>query len=268
MSVETKPYVPKDYWDKRYEKLGIDRSGHMDLPPAYNAWLYKRKKAVVWHLLRREGLSLTDKKVLEMGAGTGVYIAEWVKAGAKVTGLDLSAKAAEALQQRYPDHTFFQADLTDASWAEKISPPYDMVTGIDVLYHLIDDEAWKQALRLASQALKPGGHFVIIEQFRHGEAWERGYIKWRSLAAYTEALEAAGFEILHRKPAFYTMVQVCDVEPPRLSAFLDKAWESTYPWMRRMPKVMGPLMYAIDTIMGGWVSEGPSMEVMLCRKKG
>ena len=268
MSVDDKPYIAKDYWDKRYDKLSIDRSGHVDLPAEYNSWLYKRKRACIHGLLRKAGVSLSKARVLEMGAGTGVYVADWVKAGADVTGIDMSVKAAEALQIKYPDHKFFQADLTDPGLSSRLGPPYDLVTGIDVLYYLTDDTGWQRTLRMVHDALRLEGYFIIIEQFRHGDVRDHGYIKWRSLDAYTKVLTEAGFEIIDLVPAFFTMVQVCDTEPRALCAFLDRAWERTYPWMERIPKVMGPLAYAIDTILGTFLSEGPSMEVMLCRKTG
>ncbi|MCB1622960.1 MAG: class I SAM-dependent methyltransferase [Pseudomonadales bacterium] len=255
----------QEYWDERYQQLDINRSGHRDLPLRFNTWLYRRKRDCLQRLLRRAQFSLAGKRVLELGVGTGVYVADWVRGGAQVTGIDLSARAVSALQTRYPEHRFACGDFSDPAFASRLDPPFDLVTAADVLYYLADDATWSRTLRTVAESLSAGGLFLIIEQFRHGETWERGVITWRNLQAYTDTLHATGFEIVARVPVFFTMVQVCDEVPARLCRVLDAAWDWTYPWMQRLPGVMGPLTYAIDSTLGSVLAEGPSMEAMLCR---
>ena len=73
MSPERKPleYVPESFWEERYSRIDLSRSGHRDLPETYNRWLYRRKQAVLRRGLARIGFAPRGKRVLEIGAGTG-----------------------------------------------------------------------------------------------------------------------------------------------------------------------------------------------------
>ena len=55
MSPERRPleYVPESFWEERYSQIDLTRSGHRDLPEAYNRWLYRRKQAVLRCALAR-----------------------------------------------------------------------------------------------------------------------------------------------------------------------------------------------------------------------
>lgn len=268
MSANPAPYVPKEYWEKRYSQLDIQRSGHMDLPEAFNRWLYHRKRGCLKRGLVSLGFTTNSAHILELGAGTGVYVEKWVQEGAQVTGVDLSHAAMQALQSRFPKHRFFSGDITDSGFSAQFGGGYDLVTAMDILYHITEDPAWERGLAMVHEQLKPGGLFVFTDQFRHGTSLERGYIKWRTLKEYELALQRHGFLIESRMPIFFTMIQVGDTFPARLCQLLDVLWDYTYPRIQRFPAVMGPITYCTDTLLSFLVCEGPSMELMVCRKKG
>ena len=48
MNKNTK-YDPASFWNKRYELFDITTSGHIDLPYAFNKWMYKLK---LWKIKR------------------------------------------------------------------------------------------------------------------------------------------------------------------------------------------------------------------------
>ena len=66
-------YIPEKFWEERYQRLDLTRSGHRDLPEAYNRWLYRRKQAVLRAGLRQVGFAVTGQRVLEVGVGLGAY---------------------------------------------------------------------------------------------------------------------------------------------------------------------------------------------------
>src|SRR5690349_6303430 len=169
MSLEQKPqeYVPERFWNERYSRLDLTRSGHRDLPEAYNRWLYRRKQAVLRRGLAAIGFAPAGKRVLEIGVGTGVYVDFWKRLGVQsVTGLDISSAAIEYLRARHPQSTFHHCDVT-APDAVVAPGAYDLVTSLDVLYHVVDDDKLAVALRRIAAALAPGGVFAMHDQFLH-----------------------------------------------------------------------------------------------------
>src|SRR4051812_14947780 len=129
-------YEPERYWEQRYQRLDLTRSGHCDLPESYNRWLYRRKQAVLERAWRRIGFSLRGQRVLEIGAGMGAYVDFWKRNGARdITGLDLSGAAVAYLTQRYPEHRFLRRDISVPNLQADCGRDYDLVSAIDVLYH-------------------------------------------------------------------------------------------------------------------------------------
>lgn len=262
-------YEPERYWEERYGSLDLTRSGHRDLPERYNRWLYRRKQAVLEAGLASIGFSPRDKRVLEIGAGIGAYLDFWKRCGVRdLTGLDLSSSATAFLQQRYPEFTFLKRDITEPHLGAGCGGGFDLATALDVLYHVVDDDLLNVALRNIFDVLRPGGVFALHDQFLHRPTQHRGYIRWRSLTQWEQALEAAGFEVLHRRPIFFVMIQPADCTSARGAASMDALWDCTSSMIQRLPRLTGAVAYAVDTTLGALLREGPSMELMIARRKG
>lgn len=262
-------YDAEAYWARRYSTIDITKSGHIDLPAAYNLWLYRRKKERLLQGLQRAGFKAQGASVLEIAAGTGVYVEAWQSLGVrKLVGIDISASATAALQKRFPGYTFYKRDLTEPGLPRLVGRGFGLVTAIDMLYHVVDDAGFPVALANLADALEPGGLLAIHDTFMHGGERDFGYIKLRTLEKYKACLEAAGFEIVSRTPTFFVTVQCHDVESAWASAGLDKLWDRvTNPLIQRFPNIMGCVGYWIDRLLGSVLTEGPAFEMMICRKK-
>lgn len=261
-------YEPERFWEERYASLDIRRSGHRDLPEAYNRWLYRRKQAVLRRSLRHIGFEPQGKRLLEIGAGVGAYLDFWQRCGVRdITGLDLSAAAVGFLAERYPQFRFLRRDVTVPGLQADCGAGYDFVTALDVLYHVVDDPLLESALRNVSEVLRPGGIFALHDEFLHRPSEHRGYIHWRSLVQWQQALDRTGFEIVYRTPIFFCMVQPNDCTTARAAARMDTFWKRFNSVIQRLPVVAGALGYAVDTTLGAMLNEGPSMELMLVRRK-
>jgi ubiquinone/menaquinone biosynthesis C-methylase UbiE len=99
-------------------------------------------------------------RVLEIGVGMGADYLEWLKAGARATGVDLSPASLERARRRC-DLAGYQSDLRVAD-AEHLPFPdntFDVLYSYGVMHHSPDPA---QCLREAWRVLKPGGHARIM----------------------------------------------------------------------------------------------------------
>lgn len=268
MSAAPGAYDREAYWAERYRVLDISRSGHIDLPVAYNRWLYRRKRECLFRDLARAGFEPKGASILEIAAGTGVYVDAWKRAGAgRLVGIDISQAAVEGLRRRFPEFAFHKRDLGEPALVSITGTGFDLVTAVDMLYHIVEDERFPAALANLSGAVRPGGWLAIHDVFPYREL-DFGYIKLRTLADYSRALDAAGFDILSRTPTFFFSVQAHDIAEPAARARREGIWNRfTAPLIRRAPGLAGAFTYALDRTLGAVSSEGPSFEMLVCRKR-
>ena len=98
--------------------------------------------------------------------------------------------------------------------------------------------------------------------------YDGGYIKLRTLDTYRVALDAAGFDIVWRKPSFFFAVQPRAVSSPRTLRLMLEVWNRfTYPLIERLPNLAGRSIYWTDKIIGAVAKEGPSFAMMICRRR-
>ena len=101
-----------------------------------------------------------DLRVLEIGVGMGADYLEWLKAGARATGIDMSAASLEKAQYRC-ESAGYRSDLrvADAEHLPFADETFDVVYSYGVMHHSPDTA---QCLRQAWRVLKPGGQVRIM----------------------------------------------------------------------------------------------------------
>lgn len=100
------------------------------------------------------------QRVLEIGVGMGADYLEWLKAGAKATGIDLSSASVERAKRRC-EMAGYTPDLR-VSDAEHLPFPddiFDIVYSYGVMHHSPDTP---QCIREAYRVLKPGGALRVM----------------------------------------------------------------------------------------------------------
>lgn len=100
----------------------------------------------------------TDKKILELGCGTGEYTLRLAKTNSKIISLDISRVLIERAKQKIksPNVNFIVADAENLPFKENT---YDAVVGNAVLHHLNLDNALPEIKRV----LKSGGKIAFTE---------------------------------------------------------------------------------------------------------
>ena len=112
----------------------------------------------------------TEKRVLEVGCGSGVFLRAAADRGAHVAGLDASAALIELARTRVPEADLRVGDLQVLSYPDD---SFDVVAGFNSFFFADDMIA---ALREAGRVARPGGSVLIQVWGRH-EACELDAIK-------------------------------------------------------------------------------------------
>lgn len=115
----------------------------------------------------------SGKRVLEIGVGLGADHEQFARAGAELTGIDLTERAIENTRRRL-GHFGLKSDLKVAD-AEKLpfgDASFDIVYSWGVIHHSPDTA---QAAREILRVLKPGGRFAVMIYHRYSMV---GYMLW------------------------------------------------------------------------------------------
>jgi ubiquinone/menaquinone biosynthesis C-methylase UbiE len=104
--------------------------------------------------------SARDLKVLEIGVGMGADYMEWLKAGARASGIDMSAASLEQARRRC-ESAGYSTDLrvADAEHLPFDDETFDVVYSYGVMHHSPDT---RRCLLEAWRVLKPGGEARIM----------------------------------------------------------------------------------------------------------
>src|SRR5215813_12396451 len=142
-----------------------------------------------WHIPAAAGFSQSkDLTVLEVGCGLGTDGAQFAKAGAIYTGIDLTDAAIDLAKRRFE---IFQLPGTfrvaDAEHLEFPDNTFDLVYSHGVLHHTPDTAT---AVREIHRVLRPGGKAVVM-------LYHRDSYNYR---VNISMLRRAGVQLLRWKP--------------------------------------------------------------------
>jgi SAM-dependent methyltransferase len=129
------------------------------------------------------------KRVLEVGCGAGTDFIQWLRAGARASGVDLTPEAIEHVRSRIELYGLPAPEKLQVADAESLpfeSDMFDLGYSFGVLHHTPDTE---RAVRELVRVIRPGGHLKIMLYNRHSiyvmNRWVRFCLlkgrPWRSL---------------------------------------------------------------------------------------
>jgi SAM-dependent methyltransferase len=266
MSMDTERFDAERYWSDRLEQeFSLEGVGYLGLGEPYNRWMYAVRRRVFREVVTGR-VDLPNASVLDVGSGTGFYVDLWRELGARqVTGSDLTAVAIEQLGERFPDACFQVLDLTKP--LKSNSGPFEAISAMDVLFHIVDDEGYAQAIQNLAGMLAPRGVLIFTENLLHGRTERGRHQTSRSLEDVTSLLTAAGLEVELRRPVFVLMNTPVDSD----NALLKRSWKAVNILVRghsRRGWAVGAALFPLDLGLGRLMQEGPSTEIVVCRKRG
>lgn len=192
-------YQPAEYWSQRLSAdCSLRGTGHISYSAAYNRWLYRAKRRALQRALL--GLRL-PWRALDVGSGVGWVVQELLARGAEVEGCDIAEVAVVQLRQRFPGTTFFQTTL-GASPLPRADRSYDVITLLDVAYHITDEAAWRAAMSDLGRLLASDGRLVVSDGFGEETISPASHVRFRSRAEWESAAAAAGLRLARLDPYF------------------------------------------------------------------
>jgi SAM-dependent methyltransferase len=256
-------FDPADYWESRLQTLDLSAVGYQGLGLPYNRWLYRVRRAVFRRATKRLGVDWRRKHVLDIGSGTGFYVAEWLRLGAVVTGTDLTRKSTDGLSAAFPEVRRFQWDASEP--APFAAESFDGVSAMDVLFHIVDDARYRMALQNVARLLKPGGYFLFSESLLHRSTVRTPTQVSRPLREVEAELEAVGLAVIMRRPMFVLMNAPIDSTNRILRGY----WSGLATLLNHLPAlggVVGAALYPLESTLTVVCRESPTTEVVVCRK--
>ncbi len=118
-----------------------------------------------------------NKQVLEVGFGAGTDFIQWLRAGARVTGIDLTPEALDNLSHRIEAYGLPTPEKIMVADAEQLpfeSNSFDLGYSFGVLHHSPNTE---QAIAELVRVVRPGGEIKVMLYNRHSICVVNQWIK-------------------------------------------------------------------------------------------
>ncbi|MEM7230029.1 MAG: class I SAM-dependent methyltransferase [Planctomycetota bacterium] len=255
------------YWEQRleksYDETGVGRRGW---GVAFNRWAYRARRRVFDRVMRTHVRDASAISALDIGSGTGVYIRALLDHNVKsVHGIDLTDVAVKNLRQRFPNAAFERGDIGDEDLTLTIGP-VQLITIMDVMFHIVDDARYQTALRAMVNLLDDDGVLIMTDGFLNGSEQRLEHIVHRDAATIDRWCTAAGLELVDRRPFLVLMN-----DPVGPGHRLLKSVRTLVEWvLKRVPgsgMVLGPLLYVPERVLASTLSHSPSTHISVYRKR-
>ena len=220
----------KEYWAARLEAdFSLRGTGHIEYSVGYNRWLYRAKARALAAGLERAG---SPGPALDVGSGTGWCVRQLLQRGWSVTGCDVVPEGVERLKAEIPEARFVRTEL-GAAPLPLGDRSVGLVTALDVLYHLPDDQKWRSATLEIARVLEPGGILILTDGLGAEARNPAPHVRFRSQAQWKELAGAVGFNVEMIRPLYRWLSR-------------DKRPGS---WANRIPDVLrGAGEFALETV--------------------
>ncbi len=190
------------YWIKRHEEYEGNwrATGFLGGDDAINQAIYSCRFRALNQVLASHRITLSGKRVLDVGCGLGDFARFYAARGAYVSGIDISSTAV-AYCNAYCIGEFVQGGASEV--AAKFKQPFDLIHCFDVLYHLTDDAEWQSALASFEERSRPETVWLFTEFRICTSVSGAEHIVKRPISYYQNELARHGRHIVEEIPIYW-----------------------------------------------------------------
>lgn len=124
---------------------------------------YAGEAKVVNEIIKKYGKQNFEKKLLNIGCGTGRHDLELNKLGYKIHGIDLSEDMINIAKDNVSDREVFLYEVQDAR-NFKVKEPYDIITSLfHVMSYQNTNEDLSRVFQCVHKALNRGGYLFLMD---------------------------------------------------------------------------------------------------------
>jgi len=259
-------FDPKRYWEQRLTNAyTLGSVGWSGLGESFNRWMYAVRKRVFRRVVRESIDDLSDLRVLDVGSGTGFYLNAWQELGVRdLSGSDLTSVALTGLCAVFEDMPIHQLDI-GGSPEQLPDDRYDVVSIMDVLYHIVDDQRYTQALHNLSRLVKPGGKLILSENCVAQTQIGIHQVS-RSRIQIEDVLREAQLIPVLQRPMFFLMNSPIDSN----SRILHRWWSTVVKLSARNEVLgwsLGAAVFPLELALVRLASTGPSSKIIVCQRE-
>jgi len=235
-SLRPTTFDPAAYWRERLVSLpSLAATGTRPFGLEYQPYLYRLKEAALRRALRGERRMLSGASVLNVGCGWGYFEPVFASWGARqVMGVDFVPESVASLRESRPEFEYAWADISQQISGELANRQFDVVSAIDMLYHIVDDAAFDQAVQNLCTLCRPNGGLLIwTDAPNRSHDPNHPHCRYRPWSAYERIFAAYGVRMLRATPMY---------------CLFDHYWR----WSELAARYSGwtyPAMYAIDRVV-------------------
>ncbi len=197
-------YDPEPYWTRRFaRRLGLSTVGYLGLGRSYNRWLYAARKAAFLRAVRTLPLGVEGAAVLELGVGSGFYLPIWrrLRAG-RIVGVDITQASVDRARALCPQGRFERRDIRQPF---DLGERFDIVAGIDVLFHVVDEPGFVGALENIRRHLRPAGRALVTDCLVDKGELRADHVRYRTMEEWRRAFRQQQMELTDLLPQLSLM---------------------------------------------------------------
>lgn len=151
----------KRFWDQTADRFGRDRLAVVTGPTARGI------SNMIVDFFQNRALSpllaaLSGKLVLEVGCGTGRWLARGRRKGARMIGIDISANMLR-LARAHSLRAKFDLISAHASFLPFKSDTFDCILSVTTLQHVLDPKRLTEVASEIRRTLRPDGLLILLE---------------------------------------------------------------------------------------------------------
>ena len=119
-----------------------------------------------------------------------------------IVGVDITSISIENLKRKYPEYNFIKEDISSFS-TTKVDRKFDILNAFDVLYHIVDDKAFEQAIANICRLTNDNGFILITDLFGSKSINVANHVKFRSKEIYKTVFRKNGAKIMAVYPLYH-----------------------------------------------------------------